>query len=138
MSKSDTMFKPGRSGNPKGRPLGSGVSGTLRRAIADEATDILQALIAQAKAGDVQAARVLLDRILPPLKATTPSVAVPGMARGTLTAKAKAVLSATSRGNMAPDIAAQLVAALAQMARVVETDELAARIAALERVNEKA
>lgn len=131
-------WKPGESGNPAGRAKGSGLAGKLRKAIADSADDIVLALIAQAKAGDVGAARVLLERALPAYKATAQPVALPGLADGTLTDKAQAVIAAAGAGDVAPDIAAQLVAAIGQTARVVEIEELQERIEAIERTLEKA
>lgn len=126
-------FKPGQSGNPKGRPPGSGLSAKLRKAIEKDAPDVLAALLAQAKAGDVQAARVLLDRVLPPLKATAQGVNLPGLSAGTLTNRAEAVLSAAGAGDVPPDVAAALVAAIGQTAKVAEIDGLTARIEALEK-----
>lgn len=125
-------FKPGQSGNPNGRPKGSGLAGTLRKAIANDAADIVQTLIEQAKGGDVQAARVLLDRIVPALKAEAQAVEVPGLAAGGLRERAQAVLDAAATGELAPDTAAGLVAAVGALARVVEINELDVRIAALE------
>lgn len=127
-----TKFKPGQSGNPKGRPKGSGLAGTLRRAIAEDAAEIIKTLIEQAKSGDVQAARVLLDRIVPALKAEAAAVEVPGLAAGGLRERAQAVLDAAASGELAPDTAAGLVAAVGTLARVAEIDELEARISALE------
>jgi hypothetical protein len=49
-----------------------------------------------------------------------------------LTAKASAVLSAVSAGNLAPGQGSQLITAISQLARVAEIDELTARITALE------
>lgn len=129
-------FKPGESGNPAGRPKGSGLAGELRRAIATDAPDILAALIEQAKAGDVQAARVLLDRILPTLKAESLPVHLPGLARGALAERAQAALQAAGEGDIGPDTAAALVGAVATLARIHELDEIERRIAALEERNE--
>ncbi|EGF31262.1 hypothetical protein IMCC9480_121 [Oxalobacteraceae bacterium IMCC9480] len=51
---------------------------------------------------------------------------------GTLTEKASAVLRAASDGLLGPSQAAQLIAALATMAKISEVDELASRVAELE------
>lgn len=126
-------FRKGQSGNPKGRPPGSGLAGELRRAIATDAPDILAALIEQAKAGDVQAARVLLDRILPSLKPESAPVHVPGLAdAGSLAERAESVLQAVGAGDVPPDVAAALVAAVGALARIHELDEIERRIATLE------
>ena len=85
-----------------------------------------------AKGGDVQAARLILERILPPVKAVEQAVELQLPADGTLTAKASAVLSAAAAGDLAPGQAAQLIAALGTLAKIHESDELATRIALLE------
>lgn len=130
-------FTPGQSGNPKGRPPGSGLAGELRRAIAADAGAIVAALVKRAKDGDVTAARVLLDRVSPPLKATREPAALPGMNEaGGLAARAEAVLAALAGGAMAADEAAEVLAAVASAAKAIETDELEARIRALEERND--
>lgn len=130
-------WKPGQSGNPRGRPKGSGLSAKLRKAIEQDAPDILTAVIAQAKAGDMQAAKVLLDRVVPALKPQAQTVTVPGMedAQG-LADKALAALSAAAGGDIPADTAAQLVQAIGTVGRVVEIDDLERRIAALEKQHE--
>ena len=125
-------WKPGQSGNPKGRPPGAGEVAKMRAAIAGNVPAILESLTTAALAGDVQAARLLLERVIAPLKASEQAVALQLPTDGTLTAKAAAVLDAAAAGTLAPGQAAQLIAALGAMAKIHEIDELAARITALE------
>ena len=111
-----SRWKPGQTGNPKGRPPGQSEITRLRASLA----------------GDVQAARLILERILPPVKAVEQAVELQLPADGTPTAKASAVLSAAAAGELAPEQAAQLIAALGTLAKINEVDELAARITSLE------
>jgi hypothetical protein len=73
----DTKFKPGVSGNPKGRAPGSTPAVKLRKAISKDIPNIITKLVDQALAGDVQAAKVLLDRVVPVLKPQSLPVAIP-------------------------------------------------------------
>ena len=124
-------WRPGESGNPAGRPPGSGEIAKLRAGIAERMPEILSTLIEAALAGDTQAARLLLERVLPPVKAVEPPVHVP-LPEGRLTEQARYVLAAAAWGTLAPDQAATLIGALAGVARIAETDELRERIERLE------
>lgn len=130
-------WKPGQSGNPAGRPKGTGEVAKLRSAIAEHVPGILQRLAQQALGGDVQSARLLLERTVPPLKPIE-SAQVLALPDGTLTDQGRAVLAAVAAGELAPGQGAQLVSAIGALARVSEIDELAARVAALEEINGKA
>jgi hypothetical protein len=125
-------WKPGESGNPAGRKPGSGEVAKLRAAIAEHLPGIVAQLVEAAMAGDVQAARLLLERVIPPVKAAevAQAVALPGE---TLTEQGRAVLAAVGAGELAPGQGAALLGALGTLARLAEADELEARIAALER-----
>lgn len=103
----------------------------LRDAIKSHVPAILERLTTQALDGDVQAARLLLDRSVAPLRAVEPtqSLALPD---GSLTDQGRAVLSAVSMGDLAPGQGAQLLAAIGALARVAEIDELTERIEKLE------
>ena len=131
------QWQPGQTGNPKGRPPGQSEITRLRAALTGDVPDILAGLVMAAKGGDVQAARLILERILPPIKAIEQAVELQLPDGGTLTAKAAAVLSAAAAGNLAPGQAAQLIAALGTLAKIHEVDELAARITALEATHAK-
>ncbi|ABM41918.1 DUF5681 domain-containing protein [Diaphorobacter nitroreducens] len=124
-------WKPGQSGNPKGRTPGTGEVAKLRAALADALPAVLDTVKAKALDGDMSAARLLLERVLPPLKAIEPSQPLT-LPDGTLTEQGRAVLASVAAGELGPAQGAQLVAAIGTLARVTEVDELAARVAALE------
>lgn len=124
-------WKAGESGNPKGRPPGAGEVAKLRASIAGHMPEIIGQLVEAAKGGDVQAARLLLERVLPPVKPMEQAIELE-LTGDTLTAQGHAVLSAVSAGALAPGQGSQLIAAIAALARVAEIDELTARITALE------
>ena len=125
-------WKPGESGNPRGRKPGTGEVAKIRAAIADRVPELLAAMMTRALDGDVGAARLLLERAIAPLKGIEQAVTLQLPNDGTLTAKASAVLSAAAAGDLAPGQAAQLIAALGTLAKISEVDELAARIEKLE------
>ncbi len=125
-------WKPGQSGNPNGRPPGTSAITKMREAIAADVPEILAGLAKAAKGGDVQAARLILERVLPPVKASEQPVQLPFPSDGTLTSKATAVMSAAVDGVLSPSQASQLISALGTLAKISEVDELAIRIKKLE------
>ena len=132
---SDGRWQPGRSGNPAGRPPGSGEVAKLRAHIAERVPEILAKLAELATAGDVQAARLLLERVLPPVKAVELPVELT-LREGGLSEQARQVLAAAVEGALPPDQASAIIAALASVAKVTETDELLKRIERLEHAAE--
>jgi hypothetical protein len=104
----------------------------LRQDLAKHVPDITRKLVEQAKAGDVQAARLLLERVIAPLKAVDLPTPAP-MPEGSLTEQGRAIVAAAVAGQISFGQAAQLVSALSAVATLTTTDELAARIAALEK-----
>ena len=127
-------WKAGESGNPMGRPPGTGELGKLRAAIAQHVPTIIEHLVSLAQAGDVGAARLLLERVLPPMKAVEQTQAI-YLPSGSLTEQGRAVLAAVAAGELAPGQGAQLLTAIGTLGKVAELDELAARIAALEQAH---
>ena len=63
-----SKFLPDQSGNPNGRPKGTGTIAKLREAIQDEIPEIINALVVAAKSGDVSAAKILIDKVIPTLR----------------------------------------------------------------------
>jgi len=129
-------WKPGQSGNPKGRPPGAGEIGKLRAAIGERVPELLAAMMTKALEGDVGAARLLLERAIAPLKAAEqPQVLT--LPDGSLTDQGRAVLRSVADGVLAPGQGAALLGAIGTLARVTEIDELSKRIEILENKNGK-
>ncbi len=124
-------WKAGESGNPAGRKPGTGDVAKLRTAIATQVPAIIKKLTDAALAGDVGAARLLLERTVPPLKASEEMAAL-ALPDGSLTEQGQAVVRAVAAGELAPSHGAALLGSLGTLAKLTEADELERRIAALE------
>lgn len=124
-------WKPGESGNPNGRPPGTGEHARLRAAIAKHVPGIVRAMVKKAKEGDAAAAKLLLERVLAPVKATEAPVALE-LGEAALSDQGRAILLATLKGELGPGQAVQLLSGISTLAQIVASDELAQRIAALE------
>ncbi|MGH8502873.1 MAG: DUF5681 domain-containing protein [Gammaproteobacteria bacterium] len=124
-------FKAGESGNRAGRPRGSRNSTTLlREALKDDLDEIIEKVKAAAREGSPIHQRMILERALPALKPVDEPVKL--RLSGSLTERAQAVVKAVGAGRLTPDQAGRLMGLLADEARVIETDEIIERIAALE------
>ncbi|KJV05919.1 DUF5681 domain-containing protein [Methylocucumis oryzae] len=127
-----SKFLPGQSGNPNGRPKGKTAATLIRQEIVLHAPEILKTLFAQTKAGDVQACKVLLDRICPPLKPQTEAVTIDIASNDTLATIGQYVIDSIARGDISSDIGGQLLSNLGTQAKLIETTDLIQRIEALE------
>lgn len=124
-------FTKGASGNPAGRPPGIPNPNTrLRQQIAEHVPGIIAAMVNAAKSGDTAAASLLLGRVLPPARPESPGQAI--VAAPDMVARAEQIVAATLSGDLSPTTANELMAVLASQARVIETQDLEQRIAALE------
>ncbi len=133
--KQDGKFLPGQSGNPTGKP-----KGTLHKAtqaalvlLEGETEALTRKAVELALNGDTTALKLCLDRIAPPLKSTSTPIKLDMPTPDNLTDTARAFVTAAARGDIPPDIAAQLVSAVASVARVEEMEQVKDRLAALER-----
>ena len=127
-----SAWKPGQSGNPQGRKPGTGEVAELRAAISERVPKVLEAMLKKALAGDVGAARLLLERAVAPLKAADAPVVI-NLSGKSLADQGRAVLVAVADGQLAPAQGAALVSAIGTLANVEKVEELAARVAALEK-----
>lgn len=122
-------FRPGASGNPKGRPTGAAARILLD--LRDWAESEALPLMKQAALdGDMDALKTLVMLALPKQKPVALPVALPGGPDG--------VLAALEAGEIAPDEAKTMMAVHLDRVRIREIEELEQRLAALERaVQEK-
>jgi hypothetical protein len=127
----DGRFRAGTSGNPGGRPKTE--SAALRAELAEHGPAIAAVVIEAAIGGDLQAAKLVLDRISPPLKAQAAPVLLDLPSPENATGTAAAIIRAAADGELPPDVAAQLIAAVGTLARIIEIDELKSRLESLER-----
>ena len=131
MTKS-TKWLPGQaSPNPSGRPRDTRTQ-ALRQAILEEVPELIQTLLAQAKAGDTTASKLLLDKVLPSLKPTSEPVIFDIASNDSLANVAQSIIDEIARGSIAPDIGSQLISALAGQCKIIETTEILQKIEALE------
>ena len=127
-------FKPGQSGNPAGRPKDKTPATLLRKSIVNEMPEIVKTLVDSAKNGDIQAAKVLLDRICPPLRSQALPIEVE--MGDTLPNTGGNILSAILSGDIPPDIGSILIKALTDQGKLIELQEIAERLKRLEKVLE--
>lgn len=129
-------FKPGQSGNPKGKPRGTKHRATqlAEKLFKGGIEDIAAAVVEQAREGNMVAARIVLDKLIP--NAKDRAVELPGMpdtstAAGVSEAQQR-ILEAVAAGALTPSEAATLSGVVEARRRALETMDLESRIAALE------
>jgi len=87
-------------------------------------------LVKQALDGDVGAAKLLLDRVLPPLRPVDEPITL--LLGDGLAESGWNLWRALSDGRITPDQTAKMMTALGTLARIIESDELAQRVTVLE------
>lgn len=127
-------FKAGKSGNPGGRPKGIADKRTeLRALLQPHAGELVKKAVELAKAGDVSALRICIDRLIPPAKEDRLTIRLPGLAdiQGCRDAQA-VVIKAVSNGELLPGQGEQLSAMIEFQRKGLEGAETMARLAAIE------
>lgn len=125
------QFLPGQSGNPNGRPRNSQNSTRLR--LRDDVDSIAEVIVGKALDGDVAAAKLVMERVVPRLRATTAPITVDCPRDAGPLPMAESILRSALAGEISPDTAAQLVGVVSQLSRLAEVEELKVRLVALER-----
>ncbi len=128
------LFKPGQSGNPKGRPKGSHNKATIAALtlLEGESEALTRKAVELALSGDLQALRLCLDRITPTLKATSGPVSTIIPSGGSLAAQAEAIYQAACNGTLTTDEATTLMHLVQSQCKIKELTDMEERLARLE------
>jgi hypothetical protein len=105
----------------------------LEKLMADDAKTIVAAVLLAAAAGDMAAARMVLDRVLPAPKDRPLSIDLPDISSAEgVDAAQGAIVAAVAGGNLLPSEGAALSALVDARRRSIELHELEQRITNLE------
>lgn len=129
------LWKPGQSGNPKGREKGSRHRAHVALDVIgqDAAEDILRAVIREAKAGDMRAAEIIMNRIWPAPRGRRVRLALPPITSAAdLTQALTSVIAAAAAGEITPDEANTIASLMETTRRAIELGEIEQRLKALE------
>ena len=137
MTEKASGWKKGQSGNPRGRPKGSRNKATLLAiaAMEGELADVVRVVIDAAKGGDMAAARLVVDKLVPATRERPLSIALPNVATADDCAAAQAkVLSAGAAGDLLPGEGEAIAGLIEHQRRSLETSDLIGRMHELERI----
>jgi hypothetical protein len=130
----NTRGKPFSRGNP-GKPKGARHKTTLlaERLMHDDAADVTRAVIKAAKDGDMQAARIILDRIAPARRDNPVMFELPQIESASDASKAMgALLNAVASGDVTPGEGEAVARLIGGFIDALEANEFEMRLRTLE------
>jgi hypothetical protein len=128
-------FQPGQSGNPRGRAQGSRNRATiaLEKLMESGAAAIVQTVVDAAAKGDMTAAKLVLERVVPVRRGRPIRLELPPIETAAGVSQAQsATVAAMAGGEITPDEAATVSSILESKRKAIETMELEMRVARLE------
>jgi hypothetical protein len=128
-------FEKGESGNPAGRPRGARNQATLliQNLLADDAEAIGRKAIEMAKAGDLAAIRLCMDRLAPARKDEPVAFELPPIEKAADSVAATAsIVAAVAAGELTPSQAAELCKVIDVYVRALESKDFDERLTKLE------
>ena len=117
-------FVKGRSGNPRGRPVGARNKRTLAAAVLleGESEALTRKAVELALAGDPTALRLCIERILPPCRERAVRFELPPIENAAdVSAAMNAVTAALARGIITPGEAERIANVVETFARAIDT-----------------
>lgn len=119
-------FRPGESGNPRGRPRGRTLADELRKTVTPRFREVVGVIVDRALDGDMAAASLLLSRLVPPLRPVAEPIQFE--AGGNLITKAEAIIDALADGALTPDEAKATLESIHLAARIEESTKTSKQI----------
>jgi hypothetical protein len=133
-------FEKGRSGNPRGRPLGSRNSTTMaaEALLEGEAERLTQKAVDMALAGDTVALKLCLERIYPARKDRPVRFALPPITSARDAADIAATIAeAVAAGHLTPGEAAEIGKVIEIYVKAYQTAELNDRVVRVEQMTDE-
>ena len=130
----NTHGRPFQPGNP-GRPKGAKHKTTIlaEKLMAEDVEGVVKAVLDAARSGDMAAARIVLDRLVPVRKGRPVEIELPPVKTAAdVLAAMGAVLAHVADGEISPDEGATVAGILEMKRRTLELVEIERRLAALE------
>lgn len=129
------LFEKGQSGNPAGRPPGARNRTTTMAEdlLHGEAEELMRIVIEKAKAGDMTALRLCLDRVVPPNRRRAVEVELPEMRTlGDATDALGRLATAAAEGRITPSDAGEMQKVIMGFGSMLAAATFEQRLAKLE------
>lgn len=120
------------SPNPKGRPPGMSKASKLMRQMLEDASEVVDAVLAKAREGDSAHAALVLNRILPALRSQSQCVQFQFDPSLPIARQVEQVLAAVAAGEVPPDVGQTIVAMINALGNVRAVETLEERLTMLE------
>ena len=134
-------FRKGKSGNPQGKPKGARHKASMMAEMLfeEEIQAVCHQVINQAKEGNLQAAKIILDRLLPPKKDRPINFKLPIIQNAADSLKAgRLICHAVGTGELTPFEAESLSKIVEIQAKNIELYDFGLRLEAIEKhISEK-
>jgi uncharacterized protein DUF5681 len=128
-------FRKGQSGNPQGKPKGTKNRATLaaERLLNDDLDNICRKLIEEALTGNVQAIKLVLDRVLPVKRDRDIDVRLPKLQTADDAVKAMSmIIESVSCGNITPSEGEAMSKVIDSFVKAIQAYDVEKRIVNLE------
>lgn len=133
--KKQGKFSKGQSGNPLGRPRGVRNKATMaaETLFEGEIEGICRKAIEEAKRGNIQAIKLVLDRVLPPKKEASVFIDLPSIKTSSDILEAiHRIAQAVSKGELSPSEGDCLARIIERQAKAIEINDFEERLKRLE------